>query len=662
MTRTITVFADTPSAPKITSVSGGDASITVGFTAPLTDGGSAILGYRLSARPSVGEAVVSSQCDLVARVCSVSGLQNGVDYTVRLAAVNASGTGAEDVAPGSTTPAPVLEAVRNVSGKRNDSTMNVTWQDPESFGEGTFDRYELSIRPEDGSFGTPVTVQSVEEQLSAFDERFVAMVAPVRQYTFTGLDNSKVYVVKIVTITTTSVSAAASNTAAATVLPLDAPSGPRDVVIETADGRTATVSWSSPVSDGGSPLVRYTVAPSTGSCALSSNLATSCEVTGLTPGQSFSVAVRAVNSVGQSAATTESTTLPDTPGAPTIVGATLSGSSVQISWTAPSRTGGRAITSYSASVSASGSTTLRCSTTSLSCLVNGLKTGTSYSIAVRARNSVGDSASSTVFSLSAPSPVVAPISSPATSRTSADATTAWQTYRAESTRVSRALVGLPPAPGKVTVAAAGSRTRVVASGTKSTGGPITRAIITVASKTNRTLARIDVRVSSENPTASITVPYKNSSIKVFVQFANEYGISTGGPVGVNVREGNTFDSTVVLGKAQLLGNVSGDPVYFNAGSAVLTTAGKTQLKTLASSVKNSTGLVYVTGYARLDEVRGWKVDVLARARAEAVAKYLATQGVRQWITFQGAGALKSDWGDWRDRRVVVTSGGVVGQA
>jgi hypothetical protein len=50
----------------------------------------------------------------------------------------------------------------------------------------------------------------------------------------------------------------------------------------------------------------------------------------------------------------------------------------------------------------------------------------------------------------------------------------------------------------------------------------------------------------------------------------------------------------------------------------------------------------------------------ATARAEAVAKYLAKLGVRQWIRFQGAGAMKSDWGDWRDRRVVVHAGGNFG--
>ena len=165
---------------------------------------------------------------------------------------------------------------------------------------------------------------------------------------------------------------------------------------------------------------------------------------------------------------------------------------------------------------------------------------------------------------------------------------------------------------------------------------------------------------SENPTATVTVPFKSQLISVSVQFANDFGVSTGGPTGVNVREGNTYDSTVVGGKPQLMGSVTGSPVYFAAGSSVLTPSGMKQLRTVAATVKKTAGLVYVTGYSRTDEVRGWAVDALARARAEVVAKYLAKQGVRQWIRFQGAGAMKSDWGDWRDRRVVVHAGGNVG--
>ena len=668
ITRTITIVADVPSAPKIMSISGGDAMVTVGYLPPAFDGGSAILGYRLKVQASTGSAVTSSQCDLVARSCAISGLTNGTEYVVSLSAVNAAGAGEENVAPGTTTPAPVLEAVRNVAGQRNDATMNVTWEDPETFGDGTFDRYELSIREEGGGFSSPVTVQSARRlPLSAVLSNIVAPdrvfvnTASTRQHTFTGLDNTKTYFVKIVTITSTAVVSRGSNTAAATLLPLAAPSAPLDVVVESSTGRSATVSWKAPATDGGSPLIRYTVSASQGSCVLATLLATKCEITGLNPGQSFSVGVRAVNAVGQSSATTESIVLPDTPSAPRISGVSLNGVSALVTWTAPASSGGRLVTSYAVSaVNTSNATDItRCTTTALTCTINSLKVGATYNFSVRARNSVGEGAASALFTTKTaapPAPVVAPPVS------SGAETTVWQTYRTENAGVSRALAGMPPAPGKVRIASSGARTKVTAMGTKTSGGPITHAIITITSKSRKVLARISVRVSSDNPTATVTVPFKSTLISVSVQFANDYGVSTGGPVGVNVREGNTYDSTVVGGRPQLMGSINGDPLYFAAGSSVLTPAGMKQLQAVAARVKMTSGLVYVTGYSRIDEVRGWAVDALARARAETVAKYLAKMGVRQWISFQGAGAVKSDWGDWRDRRVVVHDGGTLGSA
>jgi LmbE family N-acetylglucosaminyl deacetylase len=70
-------------------------------------------------------------------------------------------------------------------------------------------------------------------------------------------------------------------------------------------------------------------------------------------------------------------------------------------------------------------------------------------------------------------------------------------------------------------------------------------------------------------------------------------------------------------------------------------------------------LVYVTGFATPGELRSaWMLDSLARARAEAVAKYLATLGVRQWITFHGAETTGSSWERERERKVVVATAGI----
>jgi hypothetical protein len=50
------------------------------------------------------------------------------------------------------------------------------------------------------------------------------------------------------------------------------------------------------------------------------------------------------------------------------------------------------------------------------------------------------------------------------------------------------------------------------------------------------------------------------------------------------------------------------------------------------------------------------LDPLARARAEAVAKYLAKIGVRQWITFHGStSAAVKGWQPVTGRQVVITT-------
>jgi len=80
-------------------------------------------------------------------------------------------------------------------------------------------------------------------------------------------------------------------------------------------------------------------------------------------------------------------TVPTAPGTPT---ATAGNGSVTVSWSAPSSTGGAAITGYTVT-SSSGQT---CTTTALSCIVTGLTNGSSYTFTVVATNTVGDSAAS----------------------------------------------------------------------------------------------------------------------------------------------------------------------------------------------------------------------------------------------------------------------------
>ena len=80
------------------------------------------------------------------------------------------------------------------------------------------------------------------------------------------------------------------------------------------------------------------------------------------------------------------------PGAPTAVTAVPGDATVALSWTAPANTGGAPITLYTATAAPGGAT---CTTTgATTCLVAGLRNGTSYTFTVTATNIAGTSAAS----------------------------------------------------------------------------------------------------------------------------------------------------------------------------------------------------------------------------------------------------------------------------
>ncbi len=74
------------------------------------------------------------------------------------------------------------------------------------------------------------------------------------------------------------------------------PGAPTGVTALPGNG-SALVSWSAPVSDGGSPLTGYAVTAASQSCTTTT--ATTCTVTGLTNGHLYKVRVRALNVKGE---------------------------------------------------------------------------------------------------------------------------------------------------------------------------------------------------------------------------------------------------------------------------------------------------------------------------------------------------------------------------
>lgn len=110
--------ATVPDAPTGVVATAGDAQASVAFSAPASDGGSAILDYRVTA--STGQTASGSSSPIV-----VTGLTNGTPVTFTVAARNAVGYSAESTASSSVTPsAPVVGITFDSARKHANVTLS----------------------------------------------------------------------------------------------------------------------------------------------------------------------------------------------------------------------------------------------------------------------------------------------------------------------------------------------------------------------------------------------------------------------------------------------------------------------------------------------------------------------------------------------------------
>ncbi|MDT5030578.1 MAG: hypothetical protein QOC94_749, partial [Actinoplanes sp.] len=243
-------------------------------------------------------------------------------------------------------------------------------------------------------------------------------------FTATGLVNGTAYTFQVQAANV--VGAGAFSAASNTVIPLApivavAPGVPT-IGTATAGDTTAVVRWTPPVSNGGPAITRYDVQvlnaanAQVGGIRSAAGAATNTlTVTGLVNGVAVHFRVRAVNVIGSSAQSGNSNTVTPitTPGAPATVTAARGGVgnpiTATITWTAPTVTGGAAITQYevtSQRLNANGTNngaatvSLHLSTarTALFTAPAGVPANTAYRFSVRAVNAAGPGAARTTVS------------------------------------------------------------------------------------------------------------------------------------------------------------------------------------------------------------------------------------------------------------------------
>ncbi len=383
---TTTVTA--PDAPTNVTALAGDGQATVSWTAPVSDGGSPIVSYRVASQPGTASASAGAT-DTSATVTS---LANGVSYTFTVKATNAAGltsvasVKSDPVVPTGSTTTTVPDAPTGVTAVAGDGQATVSWTAPANDGGLPITKYRVSSQP--GSTSVSTADGSTTSVL------FPGLTAGV-QYTFT-----------VRALNDMGQSAASAPSAPVTILgtPAAVPGAPTDVTATAGDG-VATVSWTAPADDGGSPVTEYriNVQPGTTTVKVTPTTAgspppTTATFTPLTNGQPVTFTVKAVNRVGQSAASAPSNsvtpgTAANVPGAPTSVTAVAGDASAKVSWKPPTADGGSPVTAYRVSIQP-GKTSQTVDAPATTASFTGLANGVSYTFTVRAANVAGYSVAS----------------------------------------------------------------------------------------------------------------------------------------------------------------------------------------------------------------------------------------------------------------------------
>lgn len=247
-----------PGAPTIGTATAGDTQADVTFTAPASDGGSAITLYTATANPggATGSCAGPTAC-----TATVAGLSNGTAYTFTVTATNAIGTGSASGASNSVTP------------KAN---QTITFAQPGNYNFGS----------------TPTLAASSTSSLTV---SFTSSTTGVCTITSGGA-------LTFVTAGTCTINAdqsgnsatnAASTVTRSFTVNAVAPGAPT-IGTATAGDTTATVTFSAPASAGGSTITGYTVTANPGG-ATGTGAGSPITVTGLTNGVSYTFTVTATN-------------------------------------------------------------------------------------------------------------------------------------------------------------------------------------------------------------------------------------------------------------------------------------------------------------------------------------------------------------------------------
>ena len=145
-----------PTAPTIGTATGGVRQATVTWSAPTSNGGSAITNYIITSTPSAGTSPLTVGNVLTG---TVTGLADSTAYTFTVVAVNAAGNSPSSASSASATTYSVPGAPTIGTATPDNQQVNLTWSAPASNGGSPITNYIITSSPSAGN--SPVTVGNV---------------------------------------------------------------------------------------------------------------------------------------------------------------------------------------------------------------------------------------------------------------------------------------------------------------------------------------------------------------------------------------------------------------------------------------------------------------------------------------------------------------------
>ncbi len=377
-----TASVSAPDAPTGLSATPGDREVTISFTAG-NGNGATITNYAYSLDGSSFSNL--NPADAMSPI-TITGLTNGTTYSIRLKAINSAGQSPASSAISVTLPN-VPDAPTGLSASAGNNRVTISFTEGNSNG-AAITNYAYSLN------GSSYTNLSPADATS-----------PI---TITGLTNGTTYSIRLKAINFAGQSPASS---AISATPRSAPDAPTGLSASSGDGEV-TISFNAGNSNGAS-ITNY--AYNTTGSELNAyrelnpaDASSPVTITGLTNGKTYSIRLKAINSVGQSPASNTVSAAPtssvSTPDAPTGLLATPGDREVTISFTAGNGNGAT-ITNYAYSLNGSSYNNLSPADATSPITITGLINGTTYSIRLKAINSEGQSPASSAVSVT-PAPVV----------------------------------------------------------------------------------------------------------------------------------------------------------------------------------------------------------------------------------------------------------------